>query len=65
MVASTTPYTDEVLEAAGTRLHMLKGGTGRPVSSACRHDNLRAIVRSQPRKASGSFSSPIDAQAFR
>src|SRR6187402_2953499 len=30
MVASTTPYTDEIAETAGTRLHMLKGGTGRP-----------------------------------
>ena len=41
------------------------GGRGRPASSACRHDILRAIVSSQPLKAAGSLSSPIDAQALR
>jgi pimeloyl-ACP methyl ester carboxylesterase len=30
MVLTTTPYTDEVLSIAGTQLHLLKGGSGRP-----------------------------------
>ena len=30
MVLTTTPYTDETLAIAGTQLHLLKGGSGRP-----------------------------------
>jgi pimeloyl-ACP methyl ester carboxylesterase len=38
MATSSTPWTEELVEAAGSKLHMIKGGTGQPLLLL--HDEL-------------------------